>query len=243
MHISVIGQDTLAAATAECCARFFTVVRTPDSAADVVWFAYDTPITDDIPDSEWVMERIREQMVDLGTRPLIIVSSQMPVGTTAQLEKEFPQHRFAHSPENIRVATAVKDFERQARIVIGIRNPTADENQLIAALFAPFTQMVILTDPETAELSKMALNVWLSLQIVFINEIARLVRCEGGDPDKVSLALRSDARCNMKAPLRPGAPYGGGHLAREVYNAYNLAAKHGVVCPIIANIKRSNEIS
>lgn len=242
IKLSIIGQDTLAAAIFQCCSRHFDVTQMPDHSSTIWWICYDTPIgSDDRPDGEWVIDRIRELLVDVEhPRPIILVSSQMPVGTTAALEQEFPGFVFAHSPENIRVATAVADFENQARIVLGVRDQTSVA--IFEMLFAPFTKQLIVTDPETAELSKMTLNAWLALQVVFINEIARICRREGGDPDKVSLALRTDARCNLRAPLRPGAPYGLGHLAREVHNANLLVKKHGLDSPILANIKRSNEI-
>lgn len=242
MKISIIGQDTLAAAIRECCARHFEVTAAPDPTAAIWWITYDTPIgTDDRPDSEWVIDRIRELLVDLDTKPLIIVSSQMPVGTTAELEREFPQNRFAHSPENIRVATAVADFENQARIVVGIRTPTDEEKQRIHELLKPFTQLLILTDPETAEMCKHALNNLLGLQIAFINEIARICVKVGADPETVSLALRSERRVSPHAPLKPGKPFGLGHLARDIYTLNRIARGTGVTAPIIGSIKASND--
>lgn len=242
LKISVIGQDTLSAAIAECCSRHFTVTRMPDAKADVLWIAFDTPIVgpEERPDGEWVIDRIRETLVDMEPHPLILVSSQMPVGTTKALEAEFPDFHFAHSPENIRVASAVSDFENQARIVVGTRTPLF--HGLLDELFAPFTKNVIHTDPETAELTKLTVNCWLAMNIVFIREIARICEKEGADPEKVSLALRTDQRCSQKAPLRPGGPYGGGHLARDIYTANALAKKHGLELPILANIRRSNEV-
>src|SRR5262245_1056221 len=166
LKISVIGQDTLAEAIATCCARHFEVLRVPCSSAKVWWLCWDTPIGDgDKPDSTWVMDRIRELLVDAEPGPLILTSSQMPVGTTAALEKEFPEFAFAHSPENIRVATAVQDFECQARIVVGVRNVFA--HTVIKELMDPFTKQLILTDPETAECCKHFTNCLLALCIVY----------------------------------------------------------------------------
>lgn len=242
LKISIIGQDTLAAAIAICCRRHFDTTTVPDPAAAIWWITYDTPIgQDDAPDSGWVIDRIRELLVDLHTNPLILVSSQLPVGTTAKLEREFPQHRFAHSPENIRVATGVADFENQARIVVGIRNPTASETALIEELCAPFTKQVIICDPETAEMVKHALNNLLGMTIAFINEIARVCKVVGADADKVSLALRTERRVSPNAPLRPGKPFGLGHLARDIYTVTRIAQANGVSIPLISNIKASND--
>lgn len=240
LKISVIGQDTLAAATAHCCSKHFEVLRVPCSSAQIIWVCYDTPIgADDKPDAVWVQDRIRELLVDIEPGPLVLVSSQMPVGTTASLEQEFPEFKFAHSPENIRVASGIQDFENQARVVVGVR--TSEHDSILNELFAPFTKQLILTTPETAEMVKHALNCYLGMSIAFINEIARVCKVVGADADKVSLGLRTDQRVSPKAPLRPGAPYGGGHLARDIYTVNHIAAQHGLKIPIIAHIKASNE--
>lgn len=240
LKISVIGQATLASATAECCLRHFEVYRAPWPNADIVWVVYDTPIDmDDKPDSDWVIDRIRELMVDLGTKPLILVSSQMPVGTTAKLEQEFPAHSFAHSPENIRVATAVADFTAQSRIVVGVR--TDRHNEILEELFKPFTSNLIITDPETAEMTKHAVNSFMALQIAFVNELAKISGSVGANASIVSLALRADERVSPKAPLRPGSPYGGGHLARDIYTLNQIAKERGISVPIIGHIKESND--
>jgi UDPglucose 6-dehydrogenase len=239
MRIYIHGKDSLAAATRQCCERHFIVLR-EKSDADLHWFCDDTPIgKDDRPDSDWVLAQIRANLPPLGSDTLVLVSSQMPVGTTAQLEHEFPSYVFAYSPENIRVASAVADFENQARIVVGRR--TERHDFILSQLFAPFTKNLIFTDPETAECCKHFLNTFLALQIAFINEAARVCGKVGADVNVVSLALLTERRVSPKAPLRPGAPYGGGHLARDIYVLGEVAALAKVEVPIIAHIKESNE--
>lgn len=241
LTLSIVGQDTLAAATLECCKRHFNVSPYPRADADVLWFCYDTPIgKDDKPDADWVMDRIREVMVDLGTKPLILVSSQVPVGTTAKLEQEFPDYAFAHQPENIRVKSAVADFEDQARVVVGVR--TGEYDEVLQELFEPFTDNLIITTPETAEMTKHALNCYLAMCVAFANEIARVCKVVNADANAIAKALRSERRVSPQAPLLPGAPYGGGHLARDIYNVNAIAKEHGVSIPIIAHIKESNEV-
>lgn len=241
MKLSVIGQDTLAAATYQCCQKHFETYRIPYHGSDIIWCCWDTPIigAEERPDAVWVMDRIREMLVDLEPGPLILVSSQMPVGTTAQLERECPDFSFAHSPENIRVASAISDFENQARVVVGRRSTKHDE--LLKELFQPFTKNLILTDCETAEFVKHGLNVFLALNIVFANEIARVARSVGADPDTVSLAIKHDQRFSLKTPIKPGGPYGGGHLARDVYTVNRIAVEKSIHLPVISRIKESNE--
>lgn len=238
MKLFIVGQDTLYRAVSECCGRHFDVL-TSSQEADVLWFCYDTPIGgDDVPDSEWVLNQIRNDLSEVEGLPLVLLSSQMPVGTIAKLEKEFPRFHFGYSPENLRVATAVSDFEKQNRVVVGVRNWSS--MPILQELFEPFTELVIFTNPETAEMVKHALNTFLALQIAFINEIARVSATVGADVDKITAALRTEARISPKAPLKAGLPYGGGHLARDIHVLSELAAQNGLPCPIISHIKESN---
>lgn len=239
MNIAIVGQDTLAGAARLCCSRHFDVVSTPEPSTDLVWICFDTPIKDTgEPDALWVLDAIDKVLLAMGHLnhkfPVILLSSQMPVGTLKGLELRYPGFKWAVSPENIRVATAVTDFENQARIVVGTRGCVRHE--ILETVLSKFTQSIIWTDPESAEMVKHALNCFLGLQIAFINEIARICKVVGADPMVVSQGVKTDFRVSPKAPLRPGAPFGGGHLARDIY----LMSHIGVDVPIISAITPSN---
>ncbi len=171
-------------------------------------------------------------------RTLILISSQLPVGCTARLESTFPDRRFAYSPENIRVATAVADFQKQARVVVGVR--ASSYNELLSELFAPFTTNLIFMSVESAECAKHFLNSFLGLQIAFANEMARFCKAVSADPMLVYAALITDQRVSPKAPLRPGAPFSGGHLARDIFVLNELAEEYGLKLPLISRIMESN---
>ena len=239
MNIAIIGQGTLAAAARTCCARHFIVTDMPTLDTELLWLSYDTPIKHTgEPDAQWVLDAIdRAMLYHCQTNDkcsLVLLSSQMPVGTLKHLELRYPGIKWAVSPENIRVATAVTDFENQARIVVGKRGCVRHE--ILETVFSKFTQNIIWTDPESAEMVKHALNCFLGLQIAFINEIARICVKVGADPMVVSQGVKTDFRVSPKAPLRPGAPFGGGHLARDIY----LMSHIGVSVPIIEAIIPSN---
>ena len=245
--LCILGQDTLAKAVLECCQRHFCASPVIYREADMIWICHDTPIAaGGEPDAEWVIVQIRQALTDWAaldnpdvTHPLILISSQMPVGTIARLEKEYPGHTFACSPENLRVATAVADFENQARVVIGTRND--NHKGLLDAVFAPFTKQIIWTTPETAEMVKHTLNCFLGLQIAFINEIARVCGDVKADANVVSEALLSERRISPNAPLKPGKPFGGGHLMRDIMALEERARGRGLKLPIITHIRESNE--
>lgn len=240
LAVSVLGDDTLAKATYQCCRPYFQTFNYPNNMSDVIWCCWDTPIgEDDKPDVEWVLGLIRNFIPHTGTASLILISSQLPIGSTAKLEEEFPTHTFAYQPENVRAKTALEDFKYQPRMVVGIRSHKYDA--VLSELLGVFTANVIFTDPETAEMSKAALNTFLALQIAFINEIAKICKIVGANPQKVSECLKTDSRVSLRAPLNPGAPYGVGHLAREIYNLTQIAEKADISVPIISNIKKSND--
>lgn len=239
MKLSIVGSDTLARTVRECCAKHFEL---NDENPDILWVCSDTPIAKDgTPDIETLLEEIRFYIKGISPSTLVLISSQIPVGTTAKMEKEFPGHTLAYSPENIRVKTAVEDFMNPGRVVVGIRTERYDV--MLKDLFAPFTDNVKFCQPEDAEMIKSAINAYLGLSIAFANEIARICRAVAADVDAVSAGLRSDRRVSPEAPLRPGAPFGGGHLDRDLIVLTEVAKAHNVEIPLIRSIRDSNSIS
>jgi UDPglucose 6-dehydrogenase len=186
-----------------------------------------------------VLQNLRRALKSLPDGALVLISAQLPVGTCAKLEKEFPQFHFACSPENLRLGKAIDSFEKAERVVVGIRDET--KKPLLEKLFAPFTPQIIFMRTESAEMVKHALNSFLALSITFINEIARLCERVGADAKEVSLGLKSEPRIGMKAYLGPGGPFAGGTLARDVVTLTKLAEANGETISVIPAIKRSND--
>lgn len=242
LKICVLGQDSLADVVAEGCEMCFEVAVEPAPDCDIVWLCYDTPILENgAPDVEYVLNRARVALLQAGPKPLVLLSSQVPVGTTARLEVEFPMHSFAYSPENIRVAVGLPDFLQQDRIVVGTRRML--DRRVYRILFAPFSPDLIFTTVETAEMVKHALNCWLGMNIAFINEFSRLAEhYPTVNMSDLTVALKTERRIGDGAPLRAGGPYGLGHLARDIHVISGLAEKLGVGMPIVSHIKASNDL-
>src|SRR6266446_6598851 len=161
------------------------------ASADVLWLCYYTPVNDDDEsDVEFVLANLRRTLPHLPKDALVLVSSQLPVGTCRKLEAEFPQFRFACSPENLRLGKAIAAFETAERAVVGLRGEA--EKPLLQKLFAPFTPQVLFMRTESAEMVKHALNSFLALSITYINEIARLCEHTGADAKEVATGLKSD---------------------------------------------------
>lgn len=209
--------------------------------ADVLWLTYDTPVNEnDESDTAFVLEKLRRCLSHLPSGALVLVSSQLPVGTCRALEREFPQFHFACSPENLRLGKAIDAFEKAERVVVGLR--TDARRALLEELFKPFTPQVLFMRTESAEMVKHALNSFLAVSITFINEIARLCEHVGADAKEVSAGLKSEARIGPKAYLGPGGPFAGGTLARDVVTLTKLALANGENIDLIPAIKRSNDL-
>jgi UDPglucose 6-dehydrogenase len=236
------GLDELISAGIASKKLSFTVdAKTACASADILWLCYDTPVNDnDESDVEFVLKNLRHALEFFPKGSLVLISAQLPVGTCAKLEKEFPQFHFACSPENLRLGKAVDSFEKAGRVIVGIRDET--KKTLLEKLFAPFTPQIIFMRTESAEMVKHALNSFLALSITFINEVARLCEHTGADAKEVSLGLKSEPRIGPKAYLGPGGPFAGGTLARDVVTLTKLAEASGEKISVIPAIKQSNDL-
>ena len=209
--------------------------------ADILWLTYDTPVNDnDESDVESVLANLRRALPHLPNGALVLISAQLPVGTCAKLEKEFPQFHFACSPENLRLGNAIDSFEKAERVIVGIRDDA--KKPPIEKLFAPFTPQINFMRTESAEMVKHALNSFLALSITFINEVARLCEHAGADAKEVSIGLKSEPRIGPKAYLGPGGPFAGGTLARDVVTLTKIAEANGEKISVIPAIKQSNDL-
>ena len=241
MKLAITGNGPLAATTRLCCAPHFELVDLP--AASVVWSCHETPLdASNQPLTDHVLVQIATGLVLTRIDAYTVISSPWPVGTTHQLELDYPYRRFAYVPENIRLASGPVDFVAQARIVVGRRSHHTHWDSQLEELLQPFTKRLIWTTPETAEMCKHALNGYLGMMIAYANELGRLCEAVGADMDTVTTALLSEPRVSPAAPLRAGKPFGGGHLARDinVLNWLSQSQPHDIPTPIISAILESN---
>ena len=211
------------------------------ASADVLWVTYDTPVNDDdVSDLAAVLSPLKRALPFLRSGAIVLISAQLPVGTCAALEKEFPNLQFASSPENLRLGKALDAFEKAERVIIGTRDDKP--RKLLTTLFAPFTSQVIFMRTESAEMVKHALNSFLALSITFINEVARLCEHTGADAKEVAQGLKSEPRIGPRAYLGPGGPFAGGTLARDVVTLSQIGAAKGEKLSVIPAIKQSNDL-
>ena len=224
----------------------FTDDASAAGRADVVWVTWDTPVDDrDRPDVEWVFSRVEALFPHLRDEALVLVSSQLPAGSVAELERRCAAGRpgrtvsFACVPENLRLGRAVEGFMRPDSIVVGVRH--AGQRERIATLLLPFTARIEWMGVESAEMTKHAINAFLATSIAFINEIASVCERVGADAAEVSRGLKSDHRIGPGAYLAPGAAFSGGTLARDVVALTQLASSDERRLHVIGSICASNE--
>ncbi|MGD1056230.1 MAG: nucleotide sugar dehydrogenase [Solirubrobacteraceae bacterium] len=209
------------------------------------WVTFDTPVDDDDnADVEWVLAQAQELLAALPEDSLVVVSSQLPVGSIARLQTLCAQQRgdrglrFACVPENLRLGRALESFKARDRIVAGVRSE-GDRTEL-AELLAPFSDQVQWMRVESAEMTKHALNGFLATSVAFINEIAEICESVGADAEEVSRGLKSEQRIGPRAYLGPGEAFAGGTLARDIGFLRGLAKHRGLPAHVFAGVADGN---
>lgn len=239
------GLDELIAENLNAGRLVFAAEASAISGSDVVWITYDTPVDeDDRADVEHVVDRITRLFPHLGEGALMLISSQLPVGTTARVEQLHtvcrPNHRvsFGYSPENLRLGKALSVFQQPDRIVVGLRLDT--DRERVARLLAVFTDRIEFMSVESAEMTKHAINAFLATSVTFINELARLCEGVGADAKEVERGLKSEGRIGPKAYLSPGAAFSGGTLARDLRFLSCIGRETHQLTPLFAGVIASN---
>src|SRR5687768_7856726 len=214
--------------------------------AQVIWVTFDTPVDDDDnADVDYVLERVSHLFPYLESGQEVLISSQLPVGTSKILEAMFTGARpdvsvsFSYSPENLRLGKAISVFTRPDRVVIGIRSEKS--RRVFTELLAPFTDRIEWMSVESAEMTKHALNAFLATSVTFINEIAALCEQVGADAKEVERGLKSETRIGPNAYLGPGAAFAGGTLARDIAFLTKLGLQHDLPIRLVPAVRASND--
>lgn len=212
-------------------------------AAKLVWVTFDTPVNEhDDADIGFVRARLEAIADAIPAGTLILISSQVPVGFTRALERDWHvrQLRYAYSPENLRLGRAIESFQKPDRVIVGLQDH-ADQPTL-ATLFAPFCQHIEWMSIESAEMTKHAINAFLATSVTFANELARLCEAVGADAKEVERGLRSEGRIGPRAYVAPGAAFAGGTLARDVRFLIGFGQQHQVATPLFDGVLSSNDV-
>lgn len=213
------------------------------AGCEVLWIALDTPVDEhDRADVGAVVDVARDAIAALSQPATVVVSSQVPPGTTEEIarwahEGGHAVRSVAHVPENLRVGRAVGDFAEPGHWVIG-----ADDRETAELLvhLLPAAPQVRVMSPRSAELVKAARNSFLAVSVALANEVGAVAERCGVDGSAVAEALRLDPRIGPHAYVRPGAPFSGATLARDVSSLLDAASSVDVGTPVLAAALESN---
>ena len=214
--------------------------------AEIVWVTYDTPVDEnDKADVEYVLNQVVRLFPHIKDGTIVLISSQVPVGTTKHLENMFrsmhPMKKisFGYSPENLRLGSAVSVFMRPERIVIGVRSQS--DRKQVEVLLKKITDNIEWMSVESAEMTKHALNAFLAASIAFANEMAAVCEKVGADAKEVERGLKTESRIGTKAYLAPGCAFAGGTLARDIGFLTKIGQEYRVPLHLIPAVRSSND--
>jgi len=180
--------------------------------ADFVYIAYDTPIDDDNKVKlDIIFKTIKKIKPHLNDKTIVLISSQIPVGTTDKISKEL-NSRVCFIPENLRLGNAIDLFLNPDFIIFGL----SFDKKPIEELFSFINCKKIFVTPKEAEMIKHTLNVYLAAMVSFSGEICDICEKKGVDATKVMAAVKADRRVSDLAPIMPGMGFSGGTLDRDV---------------------------
>ena len=224
--------------------------------ADAVFIAVGTPSRrgDGHADLSYVYAAAEEIAQAIDKYTVIVTKSTVPVGTGREVErivrKARPDAEFdvASNPEFLREGSAINDFMRPDRVVIGVESDRAKEvmRQLYRVLYLIETP-ILFTAIETSELIKYAANTFLATKITFINEIADLCEQVGADVHDVAKGIGLDGRIGKKF-LHAGPGYGGSCFPKDTLALVKTAQQYESPLRIVeavvdVNDKRKSEMA
>ena len=227
--------------------RFTTDLKSAIEASLAIFIAVGTPPRPDgSPDLTFVRQVAEAIAEHMNGYKVVITKSTVPTGTGRMIEEILrrkngrQEFSVVSNPEFLREGSAISDFLRPDRIVIGASDPRAIEvmKEIYSPLYLIDTPFV-LTDVASAELIKYASNGFLAVKISFINEIARLCEKMGADVHDVARGMGLDRRIGPKF-LHPGPGFGGSCFPKDTAAAADLARQNGDCLEIIEATIRAN---
>jgi UDPglucose 6-dehydrogenase len=229
--------------------KFDTDTAKAVDGADAVFIAVGTPARrgDGHADLSYVFAATEEIAAAIREPTVVVTKSTVPVGTgrkvAAILAERLPESKFevASNPEFLREGSAIQDFMRPDRVIIGAETERAQA--LMRELYRPLylnETPILFTSLETAELVKYAANSFLATKIAFINEIADLCERVGADVQDVAKGMGLDGRIGRKfLHVSPG--FGGSCFPKDCLALAKTASQVDASVTIVDAAMKSNE--
>ena len=228
---------------------FTTNLKEAVAGVDAVFIAVGTPTRKDDghADLTYVHNAAKEIALAMDHYTVVVTKSTVPVGTGREVEniirKARPEAEFdvVSNPEFLRAGSAINDFMRPDRVVIGTESDRAREvmRKLYRALYLIETP-ILYTNLETSELIKYAANAFLATKITFINEVADLCEKVGADVHDVAKGIGLDGRIGKKF-LHPGPGYGGSCFPKDTLALTKTAQDYNSPIRIVETVAEVND--
>ena len=219
---------------------------------DIVFSAVGTPPDEDgSADLKYVLDVARTFGKHINKYTILVTKSTVPVGTAAKVKtvvKEELDNRgvdvpfsIASNPEFLKEGTAIADFMRPDRVVVGVDDEKARKKmEHLYRSFMLTSNRLFVCDVRSAEMIKYAANSMLATRISFMNEIANLCEIMGADVDAVRKGIGSDIRIGSKF-LYPGCGYGGSCFPKDVKALIKTGEQNGCHMRVLLAVEEVNE--
>jgi UDPglucose 6-dehydrogenase len=208
--------------------------------AQLLFVCVDTPPT---YSGDADLSRVEKVLDELGDseRHALVMKSTVPVGTGRSIQRRRPGTGYVSNPEFLKEGSAVEDFMKPDRVVVGADDASREYADRVLGLYAPLGAASVSTDVASAEMIKLASNAFLATKISFINEIANVSEELGADVLEVARGMGLDERIGPKF-LRAGIGYGGSCFPKDVQALKQLAGNSGYHFQLLTAVIEVNEL-
>lgn len=236
--VSEPGLDELWQATSNY--RVCTTRMSDCLACDLVFISLDVPTDESGRSDASVVERLASNLFDVlgeSTIPVVILSQLVP-GTTRRIAAG-RQHVY-YQVETLVIGQAVERAQHPERFIVGLSDEFAKIDACYDKWLSTCPVPVHVMNYESAELTKIAINLFLASSVSTTNSLAELARAIGSDWDDIAPALRADRRIGLHAYLTPGLGLAGGNIERDLATFVHLASEHDVRGEVIESFLRNS---
>ena len=209
--------------------------------SEFIFLCLPTPESSDGSADISIIETVtREIGGNLLPASIIVNKSTLPVGSVKVVENCIQRKDVSvvSNPEFLREGSAVQDFLRPDRVVIGSDDKLAAER--VSQLYEPICKNILITDPASAETIKYAANAFLAARLSFVNALASVCEVLGANINDVVDGLGSDSRIGTQF-LQPGPGWGGSCFPKDTKALLKIAQDNGYDFELLAGVISANE--